>query len=196
MGLVKKWQIEKSNTLTLANNLVEIADGAVTPAKLSFGTWEKIGEISVTSSVQSVSFTNLDGNNDKFYMLAYSVKNSDTANSRRYHLRFNDDDGANYYRQYLVANETTVSAGGDADLTYTTFTSVNAGGTVTGVAYIYAVTGENRKHISIAGRGKAVIIWAGSWQNSSSNITKLTIFNADGNYIGAGSRFVLFRISQ
>jgi len=35
MGLVKKWQIEKSNTLNLINNLAEVRDDAITSAKIS-----------------------------------------------------------------------------------------------------------------------------------------------------------------
>jgi len=35
MGLVKKWQIEKSNTIGLLDNLVEVKDGGITTAKIA-----------------------------------------------------------------------------------------------------------------------------------------------------------------
>ncbi|RLI86935.1 MAG: hypothetical protein DRP01_03075 [Archaeoglobales archaeon] len=35
MGLIKRWQVERSNTLELVNGLVEVKDGAITPEKLS-----------------------------------------------------------------------------------------------------------------------------------------------------------------
>ena len=34
MGLIKKWQIEKSNTLELANNIAEVKDGSITKDKI------------------------------------------------------------------------------------------------------------------------------------------------------------------
>ena len=35
MGLVKKWQVEKSNTLDIINNLAEVADNSITKDKIS-----------------------------------------------------------------------------------------------------------------------------------------------------------------
>ena len=46
MGLIKKWQIEKSNTLELADNLAEVKDGGITPSKLATITTEKAYSLS------------------------------------------------------------------------------------------------------------------------------------------------------
>jgi len=50
MGLIKRWQVEKSNTLGLIDNLAEVKDGGITAAKIADGAviTDKVADRSIT----------------------------------------------------------------------------------------------------------------------------------------------------
>jgi len=112
MGLVKKWQIEKSNTLSFVNNLAEIKDNSVTLDKLAFKTM--VLEASAEGSGTSVEFTNTTVS-DGIYMAVIEV-----TSGMNVYIYFNGDTtSSNYYRQQIFGNGDTASAyrGNDALLT-------------------------------------------------------------------------------
>jgi len=57
-----------NETLEAVDGILRVKDGGITPSKLSFGTWEKIADVTL-SSVSSVSITGLDGDTDKMYRI-------------------------------------------------------------------------------------------------------------------------------
>ena len=76
MGLIKKWQVEKSNTLGLINNLAEVKDGAITTAKIadSAVTTAKIANNAVTRAKIANGATNPDKTNFLWFSWSdYSV---------------------------------------------------------------------------------------------------------------------------
>jgi len=194
MGLLKKWQVENSSTLELANNLAEVKDSSITTAKLAFGTWQKIAEIEVTSDTNQVNITGLDGDNDKVYCVIARIVNADTSGNRTFYFRFNDDTATNYTMQRL-RGEYSSSIINQGDATFTAFAEATAGQVVGATSFIYAQSGQNRTVIAYSGCGNGVSVFSGRWNNSTDNITKINIV-AEGTYIGAGSKFILLKLSS
>ena len=174
----------------------DLVDGAVTPAKLSFGTWEKIAEVELTSTVASVEFTGLDGDNDKFYLVVVYFVNADSGNPRVCAIRFNNDSGTNYNNQYISGDGTSVSAGSNTGATVGSGLYAKAGAKVVGFYLIHAVSGQVRVAGLLSTYGAYIKIAGITWTNTTDNLTSITLLCPDGAYLGAGSRFVLFRLSQ
>jgi len=112
MGLIKRWQVENSETLELdADNEVEVKDGSITPAKLSFNTFEHIETITLSSASASVTFSNLP-DYYKLYMAYIRAGNTSTDPSPAYrgiNVRLNNDSGTNYNSLLLYANGSSVN---------------------------------------------------------------------------------------
>ena len=173
----------------------DLVDGAVTPAKLSFGTWEKIGEVDVTSSVSSVSFTGLDGDSDKFYLLCCRIINADSANQRGFQLRFNGDSGSNYSTEGFYVDGGSTSTKDISPDSQIEFCRVRAGDVGTALIFINPTTGKKREIVSYFSGDRFVGIYGGAWTNTTDNVTSISVLQIGGAYIGAGSKFILFRVS-
>ena len=173
----------------------DIADGAITTAKLGFSTWEKIAEIEVTSNVGSVEFTGLDINTDKVYALFVKISNADSPNQHGVYIAFNGDTTTtNYYRQYIYGDGTTLGGSRYNDnRLMDTGTETNVG-----VFFIFK-TPENYiilDGIDTRGRGGniQVSVKAVSSNVQHTNLTSIKIYITDGNYIAPGSRFILCKV--
>lgn len=179
MGLVKKWQIEKSNTLELANNLAEVKDGAITSDKLAFGTWELIADLSPSS--QAVSITGLT---DGEYML-YVKANTGCV------LRINNDSGTNYDNARITWDRSSLS--GTNMNSATSFPLINSGNGFT-VAHIVKRSGDYTlmnwfsSYDATPGGNIKLMIFVGV-HNSTSTLTSLDIPNT------ITGRVVLFKKS-
>jgi len=165
----------------------------VSSEELTFGTWEKIAEVDVTTATSTVTFTGLNGNADKAYMLVMRMYNPAVGVSW-YWIRPNADSGANYNYQYAYASGTTITVASATGLTSGLCFPVGAGKTGTGVTVIVAPTGDERTFSSFGGSSNITVFSSTEWINTTSNITSLVVVQPGGN-IGAGSKIILFKLS-
>ncbi|HDM77486.1 MAG TPA: hypothetical protein ENG51_13615 [Deltaproteobacteria bacterium] len=179
----------------------DIVDSAVTPAKLSFGTWEKIAEVNVTSQVAQVDITNLPAE-DKVLMLVLNAINTGSLTSCAWFIRFNNDTGTNYentayvlfYNPNKSAFEELQRHDDAADRaciaeTYIPMTHVSH-------SIIYDLSSEEKTISSYGGTGTIVTIAVGEWKNTTDNITSISIFGPSGLYFAPGSKIIVFRLSK
>ena len=197
MGLIKKSQILGSNTLDLINNLVEIKDNSIDSSKLSFNTFEKIVDIRLYSSQQSITITGLDGNNEQPYLLLFSTKNEDSYWSRYYFFVNGDDEEYNYDTQSLLLDDTNVNSsrgdfpkladtGPNSDLFLFAYINRGVGGYTQVVCY----------DIRLMGGNVCLELNAIRHNVSISNITQMEIRATRGVGIGGGTRLLLYRCRQ
>ena len=177
----------------------KIADSAVTPGKLSFGSWEKIAHITVETNTQQVDITGLDGDNDICYLLIILNKNAHTTGNTSLILRFNDDDGNNYDMCRITSDGSSVATWSATDqngLKYVFQAPIN--NVQLGYFTLWAKSGSYRCLVDLAqwNATSKLYVYQGYWKNTSDNLTKMSFINNTGDYIGAGSTFILFRLSK
>lgn len=172
------------------------SDRQVTAQELAFGTWEKVSEVEVTgSAVSSVTFSGLDGDSDKVYLLVAYVYNTD-GSTHELGVRLNNDSGTNYDDQYLSGSGTNVTAASRTGRTYVKIGSAYATRWNLFKTLIYAKSGYRRVVISQQGSSGNVELCAGDWNNTTDNVTSVVVVMPAGAYIGVGSRFILFKLSK
>lgn len=164
--------------------------------------WIRHDSQTLASPASSVTFTGLDGDNDVLYLVKGTNKTA-SATAAINTLVINSDTGANYGRQILYANNTTVGA--------TRLTSDSAmlffGSASDQNEYdcynilLFAPKGFIRPVISqcvneINGTTVDYLFLAGhSWNNTADNITTLSIVSSQNNGIAAGSTFELYKLN-
>jgi len=193
MGLVKKWQIEKSNTLGLVNNLAEVKDGSITPEKLSFGVLKKIAGVELTSSSPKIEFTDIPSNYEILY-LVMSLKSSGSSQSN-VRLRFNNESGAAYRWVRIYSNGSSVST----DSMFSSLdTSINLGFINYTHFYLYDVTINNPDgyHKQTSSRFSEMssprIGLCGGNFIVGTKASSIQIFIEDGSNLSAGSKAYLY----
>jgi len=157
--------------------------------------FEKIAEKTVSgAAVTTVSFTGLDLDADKRYLLIFVVTNP-TASSSYYDIYFNGDTTrTNYYRQWLGAASTSISAARAND---PAIISLGAGKEVFCIVEIMRdpagiprfSTNNNIDDTSAV----AINLNYGAWITSA-NVTSIDITAGTANAIGIGSKFILFKV--
>jgi len=191
------WPKPDEETLTKVNNILKVKDGGITPAKLSFGTWEKIKEITVESDVSEVGISDLDLRTDKIYMLLINLINGDTANSRSFYLRFNDDANANYSYQYMKAAGSSVTGGSNTSATQYYLGDLSAGAYGIFIVYISElIYGDYRKVVTSQGGDLSNICTSSGIWTGPANLTKITLRQPDGNYIDTNTKIFIFRLTK
>lgn len=179
------------------------AAGAAAVAASGGNGWELIKDITVAADATQVDITGLDGDEDEQYQMVVVIDNPDAVLASDMKLRFNGDSGANYNRQSSTwdgggapgANRATSQT--EIDLAW----SISA--TFRGIMsfMISASKGDGRWR-TLQGHnysGSAAPIGHtafGEWENAVDNITELSLFSANADTIGAGSRIWLFRPSR
>jgi hypothetical protein len=164
-------------------------------------TFQLIETKVVTTPVQSVVFSGLDGDNDVLYRLvSYIVSGVNTVMS--FVMRMNGDTGANYGNQSFRAGSTTLAASRGTGITYVTIGGTQVIATVSlGRTLLYAKSGFPRALIakfSNGVNGSSIFqLWdyAGVWNNTVSNITSLTIDSLNAGGLAVGSQLSLFRLN-
>ena len=182
----------------------------ITDADLGFGFgWEHVATINVTSAVQSVSFTGLNGDTDKVYLLIGVILNADSANARWFFVRFNGDTAIGNYAYLYWVNEAGTVSSGSQSIGATTGTAgitlmrTGANGIGMFVAYIHALgvpDSVGQPYVTVISNGHG----SGSPQRSSNsghwkksaNVTQIDVFQSAGAYIGAGSKIMLFKLAN
>jgi len=158
------------------------------------GTLRLVASTEVTSDTTSVSFTNLDINTDKMYVIICNVKNN-TASTSSYNLFINSDTTTtNYYTQLLQAAGTALSAN--------RFTSpqvlyLTAGTRGVSTVKVFLDADSYLKcafeHLRDTGSGILYVCGHVSKTASVTNITQIDIQASITNAISAGSTFALYK---
>jgi hypothetical protein len=183
----------------LANNAVEttkIKDGNVTPVKLSFGTWQKIAETTVSAAVTTVSFTNLDINTDKAYIFVIKCYNP-TANDTHVKLFINNDTTVtNYYTQRLTGEGTTVSSARVND-SWAFIIPPNSSQLIYILIEIDPQGYPKWFTFQTAKNTSSILVnhLAATKTGTVTNITQIDFTGAVNNVIGVNSNFMLFKVS-
>jgi len=179
------------------SGIIDHADSSIPSGKLTFGTWEKIAEVILTSNVTRIDFTGLDINTHKAYLLIYTAKNPTTSTSGINFYVENDTTSANYYKEYVQIDGTTVTAGrvNDPNIVY-----FPAGDRVAGYVYFFRDPDGYYKAVgyNCYGTGSGVSMCFGVISKTATvtNITQINIVAGVANSIGAGSKFLLFKVSK
>ena len=165
--------------------------------KLFIAGFEKIAEIETSGNVNYVPFENLNGNEDWFYMLYFTIKNPTTSDVKYYIFVNNDTDVTNYYTQGLIiaAGGTTASRIEEPIIAHvvpeeSVFCQANITKDPNG--YFRAFSFVNFDAFNVI---KFEITSICNTQTID-NITSLTIQSSVANAIGASSKFILFRIRR
>ena len=146
----------------------------------------------LVANATQVDFTGLsidDGN----YMLVMHIFQNGTG-SPNLSLYFNDDSAANYDSQYLDGTNTVVSAG---RVTSGLFGGLVNVGPALYMAMISKLSGKKPVTNTFNATGHTALptiaAWAHTW-DTTSTITKITIWSPTANSIGIGSTFTLYKL--
>jgi len=161
---------------------------------LAAGPWEPVcAPVRLAAAASSVSFASIPAAFVMFRLRAEIIKDGTTASPL---LRFNNDSGANYSRQYVIGSSTSVSgarATGQTSISHA-FEAIGANefatmdliiakpiaGAAALTVELYAVSQTN---LAMAGV-------AGIWSNTADLINRIDIISNGGDF-AAGSIFIL-----
>jgi hypothetical protein len=162
-------------------------------------SWRLIYETDVTSATQTVNISNLNGDVDIQYQIRCRFVAG--AVSSNFWLRPNGDATAAKYGIQDMYGSSTGAANASQTTSGLGF-EMGAGGTPGHInSYsgdLYAKSGTQRQLLAIFGTGSAgttidyVRTVAGVWNDTSSNITSLSIYSSVANGIGAGSHIEIW----
>ena len=154
---------------------LEVKDGGISSEKLSFGTWEKITEVSF-SGASAVNITDLDGDNWDIWKI--HIIFTSAASTPTIYVRLNNDSGSNYTIQTIYASQSTVGTSYGSSKTSVWVDMVTPGQCE---ITIYPKKGKQRA-IGILGLGAAnhLTIAGGKWLNTSSEVNQVNISFSSG----------------
>lgn len=158
--------------------------------------WVKIYENILSSAATSITISNLDGDSDEEYRLIIRVIGGTNAASTE--LRPNNDSGSNYGYQYLLGQDTAISAvRGTLSYFFLSYTSPSE------LALIDIILHAKRDYVrtllqtvpyTISGTTISNLMEIGqSWNNTSDNITSLVILASASNGLGIGTSIELYK---
>jgi hypothetical protein len=163
----------------------------------SISAWEKLGEIVLSADTLSVDFTNIPSG----YRFLRVIGNAQLGSYGRVALRFNDDT-ANYFSRVIYAVPGAVS-----EYTWTdrSVLELEASGLETDIGdqhFFQALIGNEAGFPKLIQASSTVEIglgWvlapqtaAGRWNNTTDEISKITVIDGANSVILANSRFVLY----
>jgi hypothetical protein len=160
------------------------------------GCWQLISDVSLNSAVQTYTFTGLDGDTDVMYDLKCRFISNSA--SPTYGIQFNGDTASNYGYQYLYGSGASLTAGRGAVNQIYVGQSNASSYLSPSESLIYAKTGYVRTVLNFHQRSVEYIscgpIWkaGNSWNNTSSNITSITVTSDQANGIGGGTTMELW----
>lgn len=147
------------------------------------------------SAVDEVTFSSLDGDNDRIYKLFAMIKNADGANARTFYFRPNDVGGTDTDSARLSY---TAAASTPSGSTYLRIGAMDAGEWLFAEATFYAKSGQDRMFNCMASRTSGTdgfgSVSGGMWSDTTSNVTSIVIKGSDTNVIDVGSEFSLYKI--
>jgi len=170
---------------------LRVKDLGITPSKLSFGTWVKIGEISLSTFINSVSFTNISTDFKILKLIVlYRGDNTDTF------IRFNNDSGNNYFQQILISSGTSTSSSSSSGTAFVinqpTHNTVN----FEMLIYQYNISSAvnpvfYKRILALIRRENDSILFTGIWQITDSRVSTITLFKNTGNFYTYSSFILL-----
>jgi len=179
----------------------------IPPSQLGFSfAWEKVAEVTTTTSVSAISLTGLEGDTDKIYVLIGIIFNPSTTLGATWGIRFNSDTTiSNYtYLEWRNSAGTTSSyvqgygsTAGNAAIPIGATGATSPIGVLFFISYIYAegVTfGTNTYCLVLShsfGHDRTYENSCGGWVKQA-EITEIDIVGLP-IYVGAGSKFWLFK---
>jgi len=159
---------------------------------------EKVAEVEVSSDCAYVDFTGLDGSSAWFYVLYSSIKNPVTTSSSRYNIFVNGDNSeANYYTQWCYADGTSRNSSRANDATILFLSPSTKGFSC--VEITKDMEGYYRwlaRECRYDGSNVQLEFRAGCKTATITNITSLRVQASASDGIGAGSKFVLFKVRR
>jgi len=175
-------QTDSWNTL-YCNNLN--IDGEIKQA------FNLIAEVTLSSTVSAIEFTNLDGDKDETWLLNIYTVLSATSTSMQIKMVFNGDSGTNYCYQQINAQGASLSASRNIrdnfEVGYTPATTTARRMICEGV--MYSKTGNERLMISenmtveeSSSYVNILQLFGHIWNNTSSTITSIKIYTDENNF--------------
>lgn len=150
------------------------------------------------SNTNAITISGLNGDNDVAYFLFVKLVNASTTSSNYLILRLNNDSGANYgYDAYQYLENSSTGGETSPATGYTICNATRPAGdirdTTTTVAWISAKSGRKRSIGSHEFGFRYFRIQGGAWNNTTDNITSISLTSNIANAFGAGSRVILFK---
>lgn len=158
--------------------------------------WEKIAEITASTNVSSMQVTGLDLSTDKAYYLVGKVKNASTTSGTDMYVEVNGDTTlTNYYRQWLYAGSTSITAGRTNTPAVIYLNANNEG--------VFRMVMQRTVDGKVAGQilnsrqiGPSIEIENNAWcYNVVANVTSIELVSSVANAIAAGSTLIIYRRS-
>jgi hypothetical protein len=190
--------LDPENGLGIVTVTSHVLNNSIIPDMLTFGTWELISDLLVGTDTTSVTFTGLDLTAAKAYLLFINIRNPTTANSDYQFIVNQDTTLGNYYRTWHgITFQGVYHVYGGANNNYL-FDIWNGRSGFHEVLISRGLDGLTRFSsigVRYAG-GEFQSITHSMVYNVNTNMTRLDITAVVANAIGAGSRFMLFRVSK
>ena len=164
------------------------------------GAWQLIDEQILTSNVQNVTFSGLDGDSDSIYMILAKQKKNTSSSAPTSYIYFNSAT-ASCGRQYLTGNGTTVTSGRDTrngfDINYATANTVSFGSTLIYAKKDTIKTGLSFYSASVSSSDVDFMSLFGQvWNDTSTNITSLQWHSDDATGgLASGSIIQLWKLN-
>jgi hypothetical protein len=160
----------------------------------SFGEYELLADITVSTATSTVGITGLNIDKDDEILLVADIYNPSPGTSTYRLFANNDTTTTNYYSQSLQANSTTVSAARGNVATLSSIPNFR------GLAMAY-IKLTNSGYVTFQSKtmydyGGSSLVLYDSYATSTftaTSITQLTVSSSAANAIGIGSRFQLYR---
>lgn len=163
------------------------------------GVWQRIYYNELTSTADSVTISDLNGNTDIEYQINLRIKRVAAAGNGNVGIYFNSDNtGTNYYYNSVDFSETSISAGtGTGDFMKVLRIAYN-NDYGTSFIHLFAKSGARRFLVShsaeyyISGSVSYNYMYYSYWLNTSDNITSMTLASDTSNLFGAGTIIEVF----
>lgn len=165
------------------------------------GSWVRVKSETLDSALQTKTITGLDGNRDVIYRIVVDAYANTSGLSNALTIQFNSDSGNNYGNQRIYALSTTIAAdrsvySSNPVLIISSTTGIRGSGEI----LLFAQSGFIRPAVqsevdAVEGTTVFGITMTGqSWNNTSDNITSLTIASNRASGIGIGTRIDVYAL--
>jgi len=174
----------------------DIVDGAVTVDKLAFETIEKVGEVELTSNTTSVTFTGLNGDEDKVYIIIADVKQNTSVSGNVDHIVKPNGTSENMDHFFFETDGSSTGTGTRSD--WAASQTNNNYPYSSWIVWITAKTGTYRSMFCMhyIQNGSKRGFRVGKWTDTTTNITSITIQASQTDGFAPGSRFILLRLTS
>jgi len=187
-----------SLTILKSNNFTNGVPTGVLTSPWIKGAWVRVGSATAGSNVSSVTIPNLDGDRDVLYLVNWDTNGGSSSGNHR--LTFNTDTSANYVRQYLYADGTSVGTLRSTVSYISMGYAASPNYRYSGSMLLYAKSGFVRpgllQHMDSSGGTtvSGIVAQGISWNNTGSNITQMVFTDPGGAFILSGSRFDVYAL--